>query len=190
MTAITAILMGEIHVKQPVLLILPAFAAEEAVLLWAKSRATELFGPVALESDTFRFDRFTDYYAPSMGAELLKQIWAFEVPIDPERLAAIKVATNRLEEEYAEIHASSEIVRPLNLDPGYVDLGKLVLASTKDHAHRIYLQQGIFAELTLIYTKKHWQPLPWTYPDYQSKEYHEFFDRCRTVLMTNYKLKG
>ena len=172
--------MGEIHVKQPVLLILPAFAAEESALLWAKHQASELFGPIALESETFRFDRFTDYYAPSMGPELLKRIWAFERLIDPERLAAVKVATNRLEEEYTRIAETPG--RPLNLDPGYIDLGKLVLASTKDHAHRIYLQQGIFAELTLIYTKKQWQPLPWTYPDYQSKEYHEFFDRCRKVL--------
>jgi len=174
--------MGDIHIKQPVLLILPAFAAEEPALLWAKNRASELFGPIALESDTFRFDRFTDYYATSMGAELLKRIWAFENLISPEQLASIKVTTNRLEEEYAKIHVSPSIVRPLNLDPGYIDLGKLVLASTKDHAHRIYLQQGIFAELTLIYTKKHWQTLPWTYPDYQSKEYHEFFDQCRKKL--------
>ena len=163
-------------------MILPAFAAAETTLLWAKEQVSELFGPVALESNLFRFDRFTDYYEPSMGAELFKRIWAFENLIDPERLAAIKVVTNRLEEEYAELHASPEIVRPLNLDPGYIDLGKLVLASTKDHAHRIYLQQGIFAELTLIYTKKHWQPLPWTYPDYQSKEYHMFFDQCRKFL--------
>ena len=174
--------MGEIHTKQPVLLILPAFAAAEATLLWAKERATELFGTVALESDLFRFDRFTDYYKSSMGGELFKQIWAFEHLIDPERLAAIKVATNHLEEECAELQVSSGIARPLNLDPGYIDLGKLVLASTKDHAHRLYLQRGIFAELTLIYTKKHWQPLPWTYPDYQSKEYHKFFDQCRKIL--------
>ena len=174
--------MGEIHTKQPVLLILPAFAAEEATLHWARNKATELFGPIVLESETFRFDRFTNYYERSMGARLFKKIWAFENPIDPERLAAVKIATNHLEEELAEIHASPGVARPLNLDPGYVDLGKLVLASTKDHAHRIYLQQGIFAELTLIYTKKHWQLLPWTYPDYQSKEYHEFFDQCRTVL--------
>ena len=177
--------MGEIHVKQPVLLILPAFAAEESTLLWAKNRVSELFGPIALESDTFSFDRFTDYYAASMGAKLLKRIWAFENLIDPGQLAAIKVATNRLEEEYAQ--SDKTTARPLNLDPGYIDLGKLVLASTKDHAHRIYLQQGIFAELTLIYTKKHWQPLPWTYPDYQSKEYHEFFDRCRKYLGENRK---
>ncbi len=174
--------MGEIHTKQPVLLLIPAFAAEERALLWGREKVVELFGPIVLESDTFRFDRFTDYYAPSMGTELIKRIWAFENPIDPERLAAVKVATNRLESEYALETASPAIARPLNLDPGYLDLGKLILASTKDHSHRIYLQQGIFAELTLIYTKKHWQSLPWTYPDYQSKEYHEFFDQCRDYL--------
>ncbi len=182
--------MGEIHAKQSVLLILPAFAAEERALLWGREKAIELFGPIVLESETFRFDRFTNYYAPSMGAELLKRIWAFENPIDPERLASVKVATNRLEEEYARETTFATIARPLNLDPGYVDLGKLVLASTKDHSHRIYLQQGIFAELTLIYTKKQWQPLPWTYPDYQSQEYHRFFDRCREYLYRFLRNRG
>ena len=174
--------MGNILVKQPVLLLIPAFAATEDALFWGKQKAVDLFGPIVLESETFRFDRFTDYYAPSMGGELLKRMWAFESLIDPELLASVKVATNHLEEEYAQTAASPEIPRPLNLDPGYIDLGKLVLASTKDHSHRIYLQKGIFAELTLIYTKKQWQKLPWTYPDYQSEGYHEFFDKCRDYL--------
>ena len=74
------------------------------------------------------------------------------------------------------------VPRPLNLDPGYIDLGKLILASTKDHLHRIYLKEGIFAETTLYYSQKAWQKLPWTYPDYQSAGYQAFLTECRDHL--------
>ena len=73
---------------------------------------------------------------------------------------------------------------PLNLDPGYISLGKLALASTKDHAHRIYLDRGIYAEVTLHYRRVGgWQPMKWTFPDYRRPDYHAFFDRCREFLI-------
>lgn len=84
-------------------------------------------------------------------------------------------------------HAES---RPLNLDPGYLTPAKLVLASTKDHAHRIYLRDGIFAEVTLVYRKGKWQPLEWTYPDYRRDDYQQFFTRCRERLLNCGNLGG
>jgi hypothetical protein len=72
--------------------------------------------------------------------------------------------------------------RPLNLDPGYLTPAKLVLASTKDHAHRIYLSRGIYAEVTLFYKDRHWQPREWTFPDYRRADYQEFFSQCRAYL--------
>lgn len=121
-----------------------------------------------------------------MGAVLFKRFWAFERLIDPGELAVIKRTTNRWEGEIAEQirgeKGESVSSRPLNLDPGYIDLGKLILASTKDHAHRIYLSNGIFAETTLMYTQKQWRPLPWTYADYQSEGYQKFFTECREHL--------
>ena len=173
--------MGQINPVSPVLLFIAAFASNEKALDWARRRAELVFGPIVLTSDPFRFDRFTDYYAESMGDVLFKRLWGFRIPIDPATLPDIKRLTNDWEAEYAAT-ASEPASRPLNLDPGYVDLGKLILASTKNHAHRIYLRDGIFAETTLIYTKKQWVPLPWTYPDYQSPEYHEFLNRCREIL--------
>ncbi|MEM8680048.1 MAG: DUF4416 family protein, partial [Planctomycetota bacterium] len=74
--------------------------------------------------------------------------------------------------------------RPLNIDPGYLTLSKLVLASTKNHAHRIYLREGIFAEITLRYQARAWQPWDWTYPDYRRVDFGQFFDRCREYLKT------
>ncbi len=175
--------MGQIKQPSPVLLFIAAFAPDDKTLDWAKQRAETAFGPIALESEPFRFDRFTDYYAKSMGAALVKRLWGFRNTIDPASLPDVKRTTNDWEAEYARL-VNTEVERPLNLDPGYVDLGKLILASTKDHAHRIYLRDGIFAETTLMYTLKHWKALPWTYPDYQSPEYHEFLNRCRELLKT------
>ena len=90
------------------------------------------------------------------------------------RLADIKRQTNAWEAEYAALGLHPE-PRPLNLDPGYITLAKLVLASTKDHAHRIYLGDGIYAEVTLAYRDRRWQPLEWTYPDYRRDDYQQFF---------------
>lgn len=181
--------MGEIKKPMSVLLFLAVFAGEESAFCWTKQKAESEFGPVELESETFRFDEFTDYYASSMGHTLPKRLWAFRNLIDPSELPRIKRTTNAWEDEYKPIFdekqadkGSRDISRPINLDPGYVDLGKFILASTKDHAHRIYLSDGIFAETTLIYTQKRWKSLPWSYPDYQSEGYQAFLDRCRNYL--------
>ncbi len=96
-------------------------------------------------------------------------------------LSGVKCRTNEWEVEYAKQADHSE-ARPLNLDPGYLTLAKLLLASTKDHAHRIYLERGIYAEVTLNYRRRDWRSLDWTYPDYCREDYHEFFSRCRELL--------
>ncbi|MFP6659163.1 MAG: DUF4416 family protein, partial [Pirellulales bacterium] len=85
------------------------------------------------------------------------------------------------EQQYA-VEAQTAELRPLNIDPGYLSRGKLVLASTKDHSHRIYLRDGIFAEATLYYKDRQWQSREWTFPDYRRADYHAFFERCRDYL--------
>jgi hypothetical protein len=163
------------------LLLLAVFSRYDEAIGWAKARAEGVWGAVALESDRFRFDD-TDYYRPTMGAGLKKQFFAFGNRFDAGDMAEVKLLTNRWEEEYAR-EAKHDEPRPLNLDPGYLCLGKLVLASTKDHAHRIYLSQGIYAEATLHYRHKRWQPGgPGTFADYRREDYHEFFSQCRQYL--------
>jgi hypothetical protein len=117
-----------------------------------------------------------------MGVGLKKQFFAFERLIDPAALADIKGQTNEWEAAYAALGKHAE-PRPLNLDPGYITAAKLVLASTKDHAHRIYLHDGIYAEVTLVFRHRQWQPLEWTYPDYRRDDYHRFFSACRERLL-------
>jgi hypothetical protein len=135
---------------------------------------------MALASETFDF-RETSYYDASMGVGLWKQFFAFKCLIDPEQLVELKLQTNDWEAEYAAL-AKHDKQRPLNLDPGYITLAKLVLASTKDHAHRIYVGRGIYAEITLKFRDGAWQASDWTYPDYRRPDFHEFFSRCREYL--------
>jgi Domain of unknown function (DUF4416) len=172
--------MGDVAEPQSVLLILAAFSRHEAARAWAKERAEAAWGPVALESEPFAFDA-TDYYESTMGAGIEKCFWAFEQLVDPATLAELKRLTNVWESEYAEGGGHAE-ARPLNLDPGYVTPAKLVLASTKDHAHRVYLSRGIFAEVTLFYKDRRWQHRDWTFADYRSAAYQRYFTECREYL--------
>jgi hypothetical protein len=178
--------MGDISQPQSVLLLLAAFSRHAEALDWGLKRSTEFFGPLILESPCFEF-RETEYYTPSMGPGLLKTFWAFEKLIDPGALAEIKRQTNAWEAEYAAAANHGE-PRPLNLDPGYIGLGKLVLASTKDHAHRIYLGQEIYAEVTLYYKDGRWQPREWTFADYRRADYQAFFEQCRETLKRKLRL--
>jgi hypothetical protein len=172
--------MGDIHPPSPVLLLIAASSRHEQALVWGLRQSEGEFGPVAAVSDAFDFTE-THYYDAEMGPGLKKQFWVFADPIDPGRLAAVKRQTNFWEAEYAGLKLHAE-PRPLNLDPGYLTLAKLVLASTKDHAHRIYLADGIYAEVTLSFRRGAWQPFEWTYPDYRRSDFHAFFTRCRELL--------
>jgi hypothetical protein len=173
--------MGQVQDPTPVLLIIAASSRYAAALQWARERAVESFGDIALSSPAFDFAE-TDYYTATMGAGLKKQFFAFERLVDPSQLAGIKRSTNECEAKYSGLGMHPE-PRPLNLDPGYITPAKLVLASTKDHAHRIYLRDGIFAEVTLSFRGRKWQPLEWTYPDYRLDDYQRFFTECREWLL-------
>ena len=172
--------MGEISSPQPVLLLIAVSSRYSEALAWAEQRACKEFGAVHFKSEAFDFVE-TDYYRASMGEDLKKQFLTFETLIDPGQLPSIKRMTNAWEFEYAG-HERHPEPRPVNLDPGYLTLAKLVLASTKDHAHRIYLAEGIFAEVTLNYRSRAWQPCEWTYPDYRRADFQEYFTVCRQRL--------
>ena len=125
---------------------------------------------------------FTDYYERELGAHPLRAFLAYGTDFPPDRLAGRKLLTNRIEEELA-ARAETPFPRPVNLDPGYLAPDKLVLASAKDFSHRVYLSDGIYAEVTLQYSGGRFQSLPWTFPDYGSGEYDGFFLRMRERLM-------
>ena len=172
--------MGQPSHHPSVLLLLAAFSRHGESLDWARQKAVEAWGPIELESPRFDFVE-TDYYDATMGTGLKKVFFTFQRPFDPAELVDIKLETNRWEEEYAAAAGHDE-PRPLNLDPGYLTQAKLVLASTKDFAHRIYLSRGIYAEITLQYRHHRWQHHQFTFADYRRADYQAFFDKCREAV--------
>ncbi len=172
--------MGEVDQVKPSLFLVAAFSRYPAALDWARTWCESAWGRIVLESERFDFSE-TDYYDESMGAGQQKTFFALEKLIDPAELSSRKIASNSAELVYATDHAA-DVLRPLNLDPGYITESKLVLASTKNHAHRIYLSQGIYAEITLRYRGGQWQNWDWTYPDYQRQDFKAFFQECREYL--------
>ena len=166
----------------PVLPILALFSAYDDALAWGIARAEASWGRVALRSRIFSFDQ-TAYYEATMGAGLKKQLVVFDRLFDPGELAARKRQTIEWERAYAK-EAAHRVERPVNLDPGYLSEAKLVLASTKDRDHRIYIGEGIYAECTLYFHRGAWTCRPWTYPDFRTDAYREFLLEARQYYRT------
>lgn len=177
--------MGDIRKHRPVLLMMAVFSRHSQAFDWARLQAEQQFGPIALRSERFEF-RETQFYERTMGPGIGKELWAFERFIDPAELVGIKRETNDWEAAYRPPAGATE-PRPLNLDPGYLTEAKLVLATTKDRDHRLYLDRGIYAECTLFFQGGIWRPREWTYPDYRRSDYHQFFVRCRDYLRSRYQ---
>jgi hypothetical protein len=165
-------------------LIIGLFMKEKDLL---KPFAVELqntFGPVDMVSPWIPFD-FTDYYTSEMGAPLFRRLLAFENLIGQDQLVYVKSCTNNLEARYA-MHQK----RRINADPGILSHERFVLATGKNFTHRIYLKNGIFADLTLIFTGGRFQVLPWTYPDYRDPKMLNFLEKTRKKYMTALKGSG
>ena len=175
--------MGAIRQFTPVKLFMGVLVSDRKFIPNVEERLTPLFGPVDHRSEVIPFD-FTDYYEKEMGDILDRVFFSFERLIEADRLPEIKRQTNELEDELAELlrTPNTTIKRPVNLDPGYIEQAKVVLASTKNFYHRIYIGRGIFAEVTMHFKNNTYQFFPWTYPDYQSRDYQEFFLRTRQIF--------
>ncbi|RKX70418.1 DUF4416 domain-containing protein [candidate division WOR-3 bacterium] len=139
----------------------------------ALDELTQLFQSKRRLSPSFPFTA-TEYYESEMGKGLMRCWLAFLTQFDPEELVELKKRAVAIE-----VSLSVEGRRRVNIDPGYLDLKRVVLSTHKDAAHRIYLGDGIYAEVTLIYYNKSFRPLPWTYPDYRWEETINFFNSLR-----------
>jgi hypothetical protein len=131
------------------------------------------FGPPDLISPWFEFG-YTDYYEKEMGGPLARRLLAFKSLIRQSDLPDIKIATNGIEEQFSEDH-----LRRVNIDPGYLLMERFVLATGKNFSHRIYIGQGIYADLTLIYSRGQYRVLPWTYPDYAGDKITGVLEKIR-----------
>jgi hypothetical protein len=172
--------MGTTHSHAPVARLAAVITRHAEALQWARERMAREWGDVALVSPTFDFSE-TDYYAAAMGTGLTKTFLMFQSLANPADLADWKHRTNQWETDCAALGRWPE-ARPVNIDPGYLTPAKLVLASTKDHAHRVYLRDGMFAEVTLYYRDGCWHPREWTFPDYRRADFQAFFDEVRRWL--------
>lgn len=170
--------MGQLQQAFPVKLLVGVLLSEMSPCGPVEERLSQSFGCIDYRSDTLDFS-YTTYYQSEMGSNLRRVFYSFQQLIDPGALASIKLQTNRIETEFSSNRDGPK--RPVNLDPGYMETGKLILASTKNHCHRIYLSEGIYAELTLLYRKGHFLPLEWTYPDYRTEIYHHIFHEIRNL---------
>jgi len=180
--------MGQIRQVEPVKLFVGMLSAYPGALADAEAALVEPLGPVDVRSDIFAHE-FTEYYRDEMGQPLVRLFVSFERLIAPDQVVAVKRLTNEIENHMAG-EGQWPVLRPMNLDPGYIAPSKLVLASTKDYSHRIHLQEGIYAEVTLLFVRGDWKELQWTYPDYRTPAYHKFFTQVRTRLMEQRREKA
>ncbi len=176
--------MAEIREFRPVLRVMAVSSRNAEAFDWAIAKASKHWGPIEFSSERFDFSE-TSFYSKTMGDGLQKQLLAFTDLIQQDRVVESKHDSNAWEDEFKSLQDWEES-RPINLDPGYITEAKLVLATTKDRDHRIYLRNGIFAEVTLFYQALRWQSSRWTYPDYKRDDFHEFFERCRLWLRERY----
>lgn len=168
--------MGVLKKPQKVKLIVAMIANKKELFQKVEMKLEKKYGPIDYHSKVIKFD-YTDYYQKEMGKDLLRKFISFENLIFPAHLIKIKRYTMALEQRF-----STSGKRNINIDPGYLNLGKLILASTKDNLQRIYLAHGIFAEVTLYYKKGGYHPFFYTYPDYQTEEYLEVFEEIRNIF--------
>lgn len=177
--------MGDLREADPVKLIVGILGNKRELFEKAEIIFNEKFGNIDFKSDYISFN-FTDYYEKEMGNGLLKRFYSFSNLIDPSIINKIKLFSIDIEDEFSS-NGKGKKRRQINIDPGYVAMSKLVLASTKDRSHRIYLGDRIFAEVTLLFENKEFIPMKWTYADYRTKEYRDILLKIRQIYAMQLK---
>ena len=176
--------MGALRPPAPVQPIVGVLAASPALLDQARAALAAVVAPPALASAARQWVQ-SDYYRDEMGAHLWRQYLALDALMAPDDLADLKRLTNELEMRWR-----GAVGRAVNLDPGYLDLLRVVLASTKDAAHRVAIASGLYAEATLHFVHGRFQPWPYTYPDYAGDDALDFFTAARAQWRNARELKA
>lgn len=160
----------------PVKLFIGMISKDLSLFDGLKEQLKEIYGPLDMESPVWQW-KHTDYYLKEMGTGLKRQFVFFRKLINLGSISEIKLRTVELEKQY--LNESNE--RKINLDPGYLDSARVILVSTKDFSHRIYIGKGIYGEVTLIYSGNNYQTLPYTYPDFKTKKCFDIFKKAREL---------
>ena len=175
--------MGKTFLPKPAKLIISMFTSNKSLFNLYKEELIKRFGEVDIESNVQPFN-FTDYYKEEIGENLIQKLFSFSTLVRQDELTEIKIITNRLENNIiiTDKNIKKNITRhkrKINLDPGYITLNKYILASTKNGPSRIYLNQGIYAEITLRFINKSFVTCEYTYPNYKTNEYINFLNSVR-----------
>ena len=158
------------------------------------------FGNIDYISKIYKFD-WTSYYNSEMGDGLLRRFVGFRDLFDRNELPEIKLTTNNVEEKWSfrdtssdnnlistKLNKQNKLKRTINLDPGFITAENLILASTKNFTHRIYLDHGIFADLTLVFSQGRFNSNPWTYSDYMDPDVLRIFNSIRLRYLKQLKI--
>lgn len=173
--------MGAIRSPLSVKLLLGMLSPEPDLFSECAALFTKAYGPTDLESDVMPW-KTSDYYLDELGNNIFRKFFFFRDLHDPACLPSIKKFSNAVEDRFSTGSGPSK--RRINIDPGYVTEAKVVLASTKDFAHRVYLGEGIYGEVTLRYGSRDrsFVPLDHTYFDFRERKYRELFNQARDLL--------
>ncbi len=175
--------MGEIFEFEREKLIVGVIYHDKEIYDKAIKMLVDEFGEIEDESERVSFsEEFSNYYDEEIGGEGMRVILSFRDTVEPNRQAEIKRFTNRIEAIF-----STKGNRQINLDPGFINHGRLMLATTKKAGFRIPLSDGIYTELTLFWARGAWQKLPWTYRDYQSERVQRFITKVRRKYLEQRK---
>lgn len=138
---------------------------KESVLEEALQLLKTTFSEIDFSGHFFPFTT-TDYYIPEMGSNLQRGIISFTKLVSPGFLVDSKLLARDLEKSM-----SREGKRRVNIDVGYLDLFKVVLASFKSRSNKIYMDKGVWADMVLIFEKGKFNAPPWGFPDFKSGIY-------------------
>lgn len=159
---------------KPVKLFFGLIYSDEDIYLAVKEQIVSVFGNIDYESDMLSFAH-TSYYEKEMGKGLKRRFISCELLVDAHcDVVEAKHYAVKLENERAIGDR-----RLINIDPGYINESRLILTTTKDFSHRIYIGKGVFAEITMLLKKNSYEYLPWTYPDYKLESYQKFFSQIK-----------
>lgn len=176
--------MAEPKPFSPAKLIAGIISSKEIYFEKAEEELKSLFGLIDLKSPLFPFD-LTNYYEEQMGINLRRMFLSFAELVPPEKLSAMKIQTNALEQKIRQ--DLGENFRVVNIDPGILTASALIMATAKDFSHRIPLAQGVYAHLEFLFTKTALKTLDWTYPDFKSEGYQKFFLDVRRIYLDQLK---
>lgn len=176
--------MGSYKYPSQVKLVVGMLGADREILERARGILRDRFGPEEEVMAPIPFT-WTQYYADEVGPAPFRTFVSYEPLLDRETLVEIKRYTNEVEMRFA-----PDGPRRVNLDPGYLTLGQLFLATTKDQRHRVYIRDGIFVEPTLYFQEGRFLPFEWTYRDYRSEEYRNYFETARAKLAFQLRAGG